>query len=242
MENEGEKDQKEYIILDSKKNVEDTDLIFKLEYPNQKLDNNKEYIKWKQLMMKIYGNNAKEFRCIKDNILYYCNYETFLSNEFNRECPKCKTNICYFCLTRKVKKFSFYHSCCIKKSIYRYIYCHGPRFLKNDDKDLYNVCFIILAFLPGISLFIIINKLAVALYLEIEIKKLLCDEKRDSYDSYDIIFEKYNFICLPYLFFIIMISIIFFIYNIYFIIILLLISIPFKCYPIKFIYCVIFSY
>ena len=71
MENEGEKCQKEMNILDSEENIENIESIFKIEYPNKKLDNNKEYIEWKKSMVKKYGNNAKEFKCLKDNILYY---------------------------------------------------------------------------------------------------------------------------------------------------------------------------
>ena len=95
----------------------------------------------------------------------------------------------------------------------------GLRFSKNNDNNFYNKYYIILAFFPGISLFIFIFSFIFILYLGIEIKKILSNEKNDKYDTYKIIVSKYPFMIVLYIFFIIMFSKIFYIYNIYLIII-----------------------
>ena len=43
---------------------------FNLDYENQKVDNNKDYEKWKDSMIIFYGNDAKLFRCLKDKIFH----------------------------------------------------------------------------------------------------------------------------------------------------------------------------
>ena len=242
MENEGEKCQKTINILDSEENIETKELIFKIEYPNKKLDNNKEYIEWKNSMMKKYGNNSKEFKCLKDNILYYINYKNYLSNEFNGKCPICGINICYFCLSLKAKNCYEWESCCLKKSIYRAFFINGLKFCKNNvDNYIYNACFRTFIFLPGINIFFTILKIIDILFLDVGIKKTLYNGKNDNFDCFRSRIHKYPIMILPYFLFLFMISIILFIYNIYFIIIVLLISIPFKYYPIKYIYGIIIA-
>ena len=43
--------------------------VFKFEYKDQNLNNNKEYQKWKETMLIEYGDNSKQFKCYKDNII-----------------------------------------------------------------------------------------------------------------------------------------------------------------------------
>ena len=87
------------------------DNIFKVDYSEQKMDINLEFLKWKESMLEKYGSNAKLFHCIKDKIYFYvskkeCNYM--------KNCPLCNNNICYFC------KSNGYHDgyCCISYKFY----------------------------------------------------------------------------------------------------------------------------
>ena len=51
----------------------ESDLVngFKMDYRNQILNNNVEFINWKNSMLKKYGNDAKMFKCSKDNLLFF---------------------------------------------------------------------------------------------------------------------------------------------------------------------------
>ena len=70
------------------KNLLNNNHIFKLDYFNQKLENNKIFTKWNQLMIKEYGNNVKLFKCKVDNKLFYLAYDECLKiSPFAWKCP-----------------------------------------------------------------------------------------------------------------------------------------------------------
>ena len=54
--------------------------VFKIEYIDQKLDNNTKFQNWKKDMRNIYGNKLKIIKCPKD-IIYFCTNK----NESNHE-------------------------------------------------------------------------------------------------------------------------------------------------------------
>jgi len=88
--------QKEVNIINSSEL--NLDKIFKLDYAGQKLDNNIEFQKWKQSILIKYDKDAKLFRCIEDNILFYIAYENCRKIPiFKGICPICKNQICLFC-------------------------------------------------------------------------------------------------------------------------------------------------
>ena len=70
--------------------------IFKLEYFNQNLNDNVEYQKWNNLMIKKYGRKAKLFKCQDDDILFYTSNEDCKSHPFYQSvCPYCNNTIYY---------------------------------------------------------------------------------------------------------------------------------------------------
>ena len=218
--------------------------IFKIDYPNQNLDNNKEYQQWYNSMTNKYEKKTKILKCKKDNI-YFCIENK--RNYFYAKCPLCKKNLCIFCLNSKPAKYSNYN-CCLKMSVNR-CYLQGFLFIKNYTKipnngdihgnmyyELYNEnkCF---HFIPGINLTILISRISEILYLYLGTKKSLNDNSKE--------FISYQTGLIPilkniYFWFSCILSIPFFIYNFLFIIIFVLISKPFKNLPLNFLYGAIF--
>ena len=115
--------------------------IFKLEYKGQLLKNNARYQTWKQSMIKKYGENPKQFKCLEDNILFYTNYENYWSfPSYKSKCPICKNQICYFCSNSKTNFPIDYVICCLKRKIYKLLFYDGLQYIKKiDDKDVKNI-------------------------------------------------------------------------------------------------------
>ena len=96
---ENEKNDIALINKDNNYNSISNELYFKLEFHDQKInDKTSEFLKWKKTMIKIYGENAKLFKCIKDDIFFYSTDKDCKSYPFYRhKCPICKVQICLYC-------------------------------------------------------------------------------------------------------------------------------------------------
>lgn len=217
--------------------------IFKIDYGTQNLEKNILYQKWSQLMLRKYGKDAKLFRCINDNILFYSTYYKCLRRpSFKMECPICKKEICHFCSNNKKEKWSWIQ-CCMKRAINKAIFYYGQRYTKNIDNNNYLSPINKILFIPGLNLLILIIKIIDLLYLDLSTKESLKDNK-DLFSFGERLEDGYCFFIFIGLMFAfgILLSIIFFIYNTFFLIILLVISIPCKVYPLKYYYGIISSY
>ena len=103
---------------------------FKIEYNNQNLNDNPLYLKWKDSMIILKGNDAKFIKCEKDNIIFACTKKSFKGCKST--CPICNKEICYYC--------SIYLSdpCCIKSNISYFLFQKIFNFIfdireENDD-------------------------------------------------------------------------------------------------------------
>ena len=116
MENENEN---EYDDLDYEGKYKSINNYFTCEYANQKLnDNNLQFLKWKNSMQKINGKNAKLFRCLKDNIYFYTtNDECKKYPIYQSKCPKCCSQICYYCSVYTGDSFSENGTCCLRRKL-----------------------------------------------------------------------------------------------------------------------------
>ena len=200
--------------------------VFKLEYEDQNVNENIEYQKWKKLMLKEYGNNSKQFKCNKDKILFYSSYNDCLNNNYYKcRCPVCNNYICYFCSFNGNNELT---KCCIKRNILKPIFYHGPNFIESFEK----VSLFIL--IPFINIYSIVFFFFNAFYINI-IKKQSKNNNNEIIYYADIDKNKIYIlnaifissiglsICISY-------TIIFS----YFIILLIIISIPFKFAPLKY--------
>ena len=211
--------------------------IFKLDYLNQKFESNTKYIKWNQLMLKEYGNNIKLFKCKIDNILFYITYNECLEKPpFSGKCPLCNNYICLFCSYSFKQDNSGWRHCCRKRGIYKAIFYFGFISIKNLQPYSYKETINLLRFIPGINSLVLFMKIIDILFLDVAI-----EESKNHGDNFIIPRQRLernsiNFAIVISLAiaFSFSLSIIYFFYNTIFLFFLIIISIPFKFYPIQY--------
>ena len=213
------------------------DIYFKIIYPNQNYKISLEYKKWKKSIEEKFGKNGKELFCKKDNIIIYQKNENI--NSFVK-CPICDQNIyqCQYCNRIKDKDTA---RCCLKRHIKEINdkdkikqFIEYKR--KEDINDFLNIFF--WAFIPFIfaTQFILIFVYLFFFNLEDKNGLMIIDrtfqkERQTKMIPFKIILFFY-LICinLPY-------AVLF--YAVYLIIVIL--SLPFKLYPIKIIFGIFYS-
>ena len=237
---ENDEFEKEIKIIETKNS--EIKNIFKLDYIDQKVDNNKEYQKWTLLMQKQYGRNSKQFKCLKDKVLFYISYEDCRSDpSYKGECPICNRQICYFC-SNSDSNDGDKVICCLRRRISKLIFHDGLRYIKKinkydiDKQNIFDHYLFLISFIPLLNIVFLIIKIFEFLYFGLSTKNSKKNNngrleshieqfKRRNYHIYFILISNLiSFvICIPCI-----------IYSIYFIFIIMLISIPFKFYPFKY--------
>ena len=214
--------------------------VFILDYGDQYFRNNIEFQKFEISMKKKYGNNAKLFKCKKDKILFYDNSPNFPFYE--SKCPKCKKSICYFCSS--INSIS-QEKCCLTKRIYYMFKVDGFLFFDKYPNQYHkkNINFndsLIFCVVPFVNLLYFIGCLHAILFY-----RLKCKNQDPNYDYLDydlrlsnsdrnIFFQRSIFLLDAFCSLLLSIPLI--ILNIYFTIIIIIISIPFKFYPMKYLF------
>ena len=217
-------------------NSEETILnIFHYDFEGQKIENNVEFKKYKNAMIGKIGINAKLFKCKDDKILFY--YDCSQHKSYEVQCPKCKKYICYFCsnYNRSVNS-----TCCATRKVYNILKVEGFVFMDDNNSDNISDYFL-LVFIPFINLVYFIGCLHSGLFYKLKTWHTYKDFGYDNID-YEVAMraaKDHNFlffilICMDGGFSILL-SFTLIIINIYVTILLILISIPFKLYPIKYI-------
>ena len=242
MEND---EYKENIIIGESE--ERFDNIFKLDYPGQKINRNVEFEKWKNVNSKKYGKNYRIFKCLLDNLLFITTNQECKSFPFYLSvCPKCKNPICYFC--SRFKKYSFFNGdCCLRRRIYCMFFQDGLRLIKPYN-EVYITTFeksFRIFIIPVYNLFYFLKELHGFLFYKLSLK----NAKPHSNGSLEIYenhiggqgyFVLHLFAGINILFGI-TISIPFILLDIYSTIFILIISVPFKLYPLKYILGIFFN-
>ena len=68
--------------------------IFQIDYKGQNIKKSEQFIKWQDEMKKIYGNDAKLFKCKNDGVYYYGSSKECKTIPFYKvKCPKCNNRI-----------------------------------------------------------------------------------------------------------------------------------------------------
>ena len=229
MEND-DKEKKLYNFSENKDN------IFTSEYKGQSIKNNINYKNWENSMLEKYGKDAKLFHCQEDDILYYVsNKECMEYPYYCTRCPKCNYFICYYCETMTNHDKAEFGKCCLKRRLYysfhqdsqEYINPIGP-FAKYAGR--FSPFFFLI---PFVNLVYIIACISALLFYKLNLKY-----KDDNYEYEYRLKDKYA--CTFIVFFVlnglfaIILSIPYIIINIYFLLFLWLISLPFKLIPIKY--------
>ena len=227
-----ENEQNLYFNIEFSKDTE----IFTYQYDNQNLDNNREFIIWKESILKKYTITPKLFKCKKDKIIFYDKKNINLNN--NRiQCPLCKKFICYYCSYPNASNNDGLVFCCFRRAFFKLFNNSEFRnvaYNYNCKKILRNFFY----FIPGCNLFLTISIFFCLLFLELATKKSkehvngqLNGPKIQNNNSYFVTMLIMTFLlCIPLL-----------IYNTFFIILIIIISIPLKFLPIKYLL-VIYAY
>ena len=190
-------------------------------------------------MIKEYRNNIKLFKCKADNILFYLKYNEYMKiSPFARKCPLCKNYVCLFCSYYFKKELYDWESCCRKRSIDKAFFYFGFNQIKQLEKYYHYEPMNLSKFIPGYNSFILIIKIFDILFLNVAIEKSKYSD--DNYETSSFRLEKNNitFVIIVTLIiaFSILLSIIYIFYNAMFLFFLVIISIPFKFYPIQYYY------
>ena len=232
MENEGNEN-----IINLNEEFEQN-IIFNLDYPEQNITNNKKYKLWKESILKIYGDDAKLFRCINDKIIFYSSNDNNIEDSiYLCKCPICKKIICYFCSRIDILN----NMCCYKRSIYDLYFKNGFSFIKKVKKyeDMHYISedyTILFTLIPGFNFFLIIFLYINATLLNLITKDIIFDDK----GKREVYLDRYYrngygyFFAIPCFLMVFLFSVVFFALNFYIILFIILISIPFKLYPLKY--------
>ena len=190
--------------------------IFKPEYKGFNKTKNITFLKWKELMLTKFGEKSNYFYCDKDLIFFWVDHNTIKNNLYCATCPTCKKRICLFCSSINIYD---YYICCLKRLMYSLVFIGGPSNIKNNLIFKGKYRYLKWIFIPGLSF----------IGISIQIRHLLTKGREmsfyETYFDYKILTEGIVSILLSFPFFIL---------NTYFIIILTLVSIPFKFTPLKF--------
>ena len=197
--------------------------VFRFDYDSQKMNDNINLLKWKKSILKKNNNdrNLKLFKCQEDKIFFYnSNKDNYLGL-----CPICGKNICYFCLFPYKDNKKSDIICCLKRLFHVCFFINGPNYIKrNNVFTSFAICFLI----PGFNIFMGGN------YLTLIINDIANQKKKKINHVLESQFyeEKYYFIFPLFMYFVLVIP--FFFLNAFFILGLILISIPFKFIPLKY--------
>ena len=207
---------------------EKTENFFKLDYEGQDIKKNKYFKKFKEAMFKKNNNKGLIYFCPKDNGYFYYNSKYKYNNGI---CPLCEWQICYFCSKRD---FLYRDKCCLKKKFYVAIFEDGFIFLQDNfqGKKLF-------ALIPLFNLLLIVTCIHCLIYKieDIYIKEMKCYWNFEGYlksEFDDKHWKIFKFVVALDVGATIILFIPFAILNIIVTFILIIISIPFKFYPLKY--------
>ena len=210
---------------------------FKLDYNNQQLEGNIKFQKWKNLMIAQYGRNAKLFKCLNDDVLFYSfNKDCKKHPIYKSICPCCHKYICYFCHRYNNDEYA---SCCILRKICSYFLEDGLRFI-NPNGHHYSEFTKILKFflIPGFHLIFLIFQIHIEFFYILATKKARNNNNKNYLLSYGEQMERNYTLFQVFIGFdvasSILLTFVFLLLNIYVIVFLLIISIPFRLYPMKY--------
>ena len=219
---------------------------FKLDFPGQNLKGNKLYEDFKKRKLKELGNDAKLFYCKRENLYFYkskneCKEAPF----YYKICPSCNHYVCYFCKRNSLINIADAGNCCIILKINYLLLVKGFILLKgldqlNEEQRNQFRASLIMASIPFFGFI----KTYVLIFDSLFFGLLLKDKKyKNNFDeNAGIAYEEYlcdnyheSIIVLIIIATGVLLSICFILYDFYFKLVLLIISLFSKFYPFKYI-------
>ena len=234
-------EQEQKLVDFGNKTVEN---YFKLDYKGQKINNNQNFINFKEEMLRKNNYKGRIFFCKNEDIYFYYNDSEY--PYFHGICPSCQQSICYFC--SKPNNYT-YDLCCYSKRIHYIFYVDALVFFKYPKDGVNDYHYqpkfkehLLLALTPVLNLIFFMGGIHTAIY-KLDTKMVFEDNKDDYLN-----FEQYIkgcgnrrdfFILIVALDIgatIILATIPFLILDIISTILIVIISIPFKFYPLKYLF------
>ena len=210
---------------------EKTENFFKLDYKGQNINKNKFFKEFKVTMFKKNNNKGLIYFCPEDNAYFFDSSEYKYQNGI---CPLCGKDICYFCSKRDQL---YRDKCCLSKKMHYLFYKEGFIFFEDYFRGK-----LLFALIPLLNLILFVGGIHKLIYKieDIYIREMNCYWNFEGYLKSEFDRDYVNH-CDIFKFFValdvgstIILIIPYAILNIIFTIILIIISIPFKFYPIKY--------
>ena len=223
------------ILSENQQNFKELIEYFKLDFPTQKLKGNRQFEEYKYKKLKDLGKDAKLFHCKIDNIYFYLSKEDCKTYPFYyKKCPLCNNYICYFCERCTEHPINEKGNCCPKLRLYYLFFVIGFKPLNKFNRD----CLTIMSIFPiysAVSYSIIILNV---LFFELKPKH----KRMNKYEYIENTYNSYlmNSFCFGFTIFITslfgewLLNICYSIYDAYFKIFLLVVSLFTKFCPFKY--------
>ena len=219
---------------------------FQLDFAEQTIKGNRKFEEFKKQRLNKLGKDAKLFHCTNDNIYFYiskkeCEIDDNNNHCYCKQCSLCKNYICYFC-ERIGQGKPYKGNCCILSRLYYLFFVNGPREGKKDFSRIYLeetnhfIVFIILNLIPFTKYFVNSFSIFLSLFGGLHLK----DKKWKNYTYVDYICgEEEPFIVFSHIILLstaLALSICYTVISLYLNIIILIISVFSKFYPIKYLF------
>ena len=113
------------------------DIYFKPDFPKQIISGSIKFEEFKKRKLKEQGKDAKLFYCKTNNIYFYeseknCEAEPY----YKKRCPLCKKYICYFCKSQESYSAELNIGyCCIKLFVHDLLFYRAKKFLEEPYFD-----------------------------------------------------------------------------------------------------------
>ena len=109
---------------------------FQLDFAKEDIKGNRFFEEFKKQRLKELGKDAKLFHCKKDNVLFYvskaeCKINNANNHYYCKKCPLCKNYICYFCERIRHNPRDNRKKCCVLSSLYYIFFINGFKFCKD---------------------------------------------------------------------------------------------------------------
>ena len=130
------------VLINQDNNDISNELYFKKDYHDQKIDDkNWNFLKNKQSIITTYGENAKLFQCLKDDIYFFSSEQDCKSYPFYRQiCPICKKQICFYCSKFIYEKDGDIEkgTCCLKRRLKYLFFYDGYIYINHTTQKYIN--------------------------------------------------------------------------------------------------------
>ena len=120
------------ISISAVENLVDITVYFKLDFAEQTIKGNRKFEEFKKQRLNELGKDAKLFYCKNENIYFYVSKSECRTLPFYyKQCPSCNNYVCYFCKRCTQVPIGEEGNCCIILILYYFFFHRG---FQNVDK------------------------------------------------------------------------------------------------------------